>query len=452
MANISSKAYIVAVDMGYGHQRAAFPLLDFSTTPEEWGVNEPMIISANNYPNMAVSDRARWVATQKRYETISRMNSIPFLGRIIFKTMDYFQEIRNFYPRRDLSRPTLQSKRTYKAIQKGFGKDLIDILNKNPLPLICTFFIPAILAEGHGYKGKIYCLCTDTDVSRAWVPYNVEESKIIYLAPTIRVRERLLLYGVKQANVIVTGFPLPREVIRDGDKDSQNILVNSLARRIQVLDSKGIYREQYKALISSLNIKSVSSIEKPLTVTFAVGGAGAQWRIGLKLIKSLYKQILNKQIKLFLVAGTSKIIWQKFITAIRDLGLEGSCPNNIEVIYSNDKFSYFKKFNEILIETDILWTKPSELSFYAGLGLPVIMAPTLGSQERANRTWLQFLGVGFDEGDLDFTNEWLFDWLESGCLAQAALNGYIRIPQNSTEYIKEVVFGGQLAGIKNISL
>jgi len=451
MVNNLLKAYVVAVDMGYGHQRAAFPLLDIATTPKEWNIKEPMIISVNDYPNMPVTDRKRWVDTQKRYEKVSRMNSIPFIGQIIFKIMDYFQSIENFYPRRVLSRPTLQCKRTYKAIKNGFGKHLIDVLNLNPLPLICTFFISAILAEGHGYKGKIYCLCTDTDISRAWVPFNSQDSKIIYLAPTIRVRERLLLYGVKANNIIVTGFPLPVEVI-DGVTD-QAILRKSLANRIQHLDPDGLYQNKYKPLISSyLKIKPDLIGERPLTITFAVGGAGAQWKIGFDLLKSLRELIISKRIKLNLVAGTSKDILHKFEIAIGSMRLKDFCPDNLNIIYDEDKFNYFRKFDKALISSDILWTKPSELSFYTGLGLPIIMAPTLGSQEMANREWLQLLGAGFDQKDPRYANEWLFDLLKSGSLAQAAMNGFLRVPKDSVTIIKNVVLHNIFSESNNLSL
>ena len=47
----------------------------------------------------------------------------------------------------------------------------------------------------------------------------------------------------------------------------------------------------------------------------------------------------------------------------------------------------------MLLDTDILWTKPSELSFYAGLGLPIIMAPSVGAQERFNKAWLRAIGA-----------------------------------------------------------
>ena len=35
----------------------------------------------------------------------------------------------------------------------------------------------------------------------------------------------------------------------------------------------------------------------------------------------------------------------------------------------------------------MLWTKPSEMTFYAALGIPLILAPPLGAHERYNRRW-----------------------------------------------------------------
>jgi hypothetical protein len=61
----------------------------------------------------------------------------------------------------------------------------------------------------------------------------------------------------------------------------------------------------------------------------------------------------------------------------------------IEIIYHNNLSKYFEKFNHTLRTTDILWTKPSELSFYSGLGLPILLAPSIGPHEKLNRQWLK---------------------------------------------------------------
>jgi hypothetical protein len=122
---------------------------------------------------------------------------------------------------------------------------------------------------------------------------------------------------------------------------------------------------------------------------------------------------------------------------------------NIHIIFADNKQEYFRMFNETLLTTDILWTKPSELSFYAGLGLPIIMAPTVGSQEESNRAWLHSIGAGFEQEDPRYTNEWLFDWLSSGWLAQAAMNGYLNAPRFGARHIEDVVLYGKRSEIEN---
>lgn len=429
--------------MGYGHQRAAYPLLRLATTPKKWNMPEPVIISANNYPEMPRHDRARWSETQRTYEWISRMNGFPFFGKRIFRVMDYFQKIEPFYPRRDLSKPTLQTKQIYGMIKHGFGKHLIATLNENPLPLICSFFIPAFFAEEHGYKGEIYCVCTDTDVSRAWAPLHPEKSRITYLAPTVRVRERLKLYGVRPEKIVLTGFPLPETV-------AQNKI--ALARRIFKLDPRDVYQKKFAELLSlhlGINPKE-AEIEKPLTVTFAVGGAGAQWKIGVAVLKSLQDQIKNGSVKLNLVAGSSKRILKKFERAVRSLKLTGYRNKSVTILFNENKFKYFELFNKTLIETDLLWTKPSELSFYVALGLPIIMAPSLGSHEESNKAWLHMVGGGFSEYDPRYTNEWLYDWLDSGWFAEAAMNGFLNAPKRAVEHIEDLVLHGKKTEVEDI--
>ena len=95
---------------------------------------------------------------------------------------------------------------------------------------------------------------------------------------------------------------------------------------------------------------------------------------------------------------------------LRELGLD----KKIEIIFERDIEDYFQKFNQTLRKTDILWTKPSELSFYAALGLPIIIAPTIGSQEEFNKRWLLKSGFGISQENPNYTAEWLFDWLNQG--------------------------------------
>lgn len=448
MSTEKSKAYLVAVDMGYGHQRALFPLESVATLPVGWGDLDSSVISANGYPGIPESDKRSWEGSRKIYEWVSRMKSVPFLGRLLFGIMDYFQRIESFYPKRDLSKASIQVREIYKMIEGGFGKHLVEKLNENPLPLLSSFFIPAFFAEEHGYKGEIYCLCTDTDISRAWAPLYPEKSRIVYLAPTNRVKERLELYGIRSEKIILTGFPLPKELL--GEEKSLEIAKEVLHRRVLKLDPQKKYEEKFKALIADY-IPGNLNVSGPVSLTFAVGGAGAQLDIAVNLIKSLSSSIEENKIKFNLVAGTSSNVYDEFKRVIKEVGLEKAYDGGkINILYNPKKFDYFREFSTLLINTDILWTKPSELSFYAGLGLPILMAEPVGSQEDFNRSWLRVIEAGIDQEDPRYVSEWIFDWISSGCFAEAAMNGFINAPKRGAYHIQDLLMNGEIKEIEKI--
>ena len=136
-------AWLISVNMGYGHQRTAFPLRNL--TPNR------KIINANDYPGIPKKDRIFWGTTRKGYELISKLKRLPVLGKSIFFIFDQFQKILSFYPKRDLSKPNSQLKQTFSLIKKGWGRHLIEKLKQKPLPLVSTFFTPAFMAEFFNY-------------------------------------------------------------------------------------------------------------------------------------------------------------------------------------------------------------------------------------------------------------------------------------------------------------
>lgn len=435
-------AYVVAVDMGYGHQRAAYPLRKLS--------REEKVINANNYRGILSTDRKIWQQSRKVYEFFSRFKNFPVIGGIAWDIFDKFQAIEPLYPKRDLSKPTIQLKSTYSLIQNNqWGKHLIDKLAARPLPIVFSFFIPAFMAEIFNYPEEIYCLATDTDISRAWAPLNPHRSRIKYFAPNHRVEERLQMYGVKQENIFVTGFPLPDELVGT----NKTILRRELGYRLFNLDPKKTYLQKYHDTISHhLGERNVPRTRHhPLTLTFAVGGAGAQRELGIEIIRSLKKKIKTKKINVILVAGIHNDVNQYFRNEICCLGLRSELKNNqIKIIFGVDKQDYFQKFNYALKHTDILWTKPSELSFYSALGLPIIMAPPIGSQERFNQKWLRAIGAGVNQEDPRYTDQWLFDWLASGWFAEAAMNGLLEGSTCGVENITKILGhrGEELTQIK----
>ena len=432
--------YVVAVDMGYGHQRAAYPFLDLASGG---------VINANHYPGISKAEINSWNSGRYWYEFISRFKSVPLLGDLAFKVMDHFQRIEPFYPRRDLSKISQQLKWFTNEAKQGLGRNLINELNKKPLPLVTTFFVVAYFAEHFNYKEKIYCVVCDADIARAWAPVDGASSRIIYLAPNKRVKERLELYGVKSKNIYVTGFPLPKENI--GGRD-QSTLKNDLKARLFDLDPRGIYRKKYGKLIEDY-LCPVSEIKKnrhPLTITFAVGGAGAQREIGATILRKLAKHIKKNTLRLNLVAGTRNDVYLYFEKALKDCHL--SNHDNARIIYAEDKMTYFKLFNKALRTTDVLWTKPSELTFYCGLGLPILMSEPVGDQEKYNRDWLMAIGAGIDSPNPEYVDEWLFDWLDSGWLAEAAMQGFLDAPKLGSYNIENIVLNNKITEIEDIHL
>lgn len=431
----NQKAWVVSVNMGYGHERAAFGLEDLAYGD---------IITANAYPGIPDKDRKLWTNTRVWYERISRLQPIPIIGPALFGLMDSFQQIPPFYPRRDLSKPSLQVLQIYRLIRKkGLGKHLIEKLSKRKQPLISTFFIPAFAAEEHGYPGEIYLVACDADISRAWVPLDPKKSRIKYFAPNGRVVERLKLYGVPEERIFLTGFPLPKKNI--GGPEA-TIIKDDLAARICNLDPNGIFIGKYRETLSlALGADRCSFKKKrPLTLTFCVGGAGAQKQIGADLMGSLKTQLLRGEIHLRLEAGTRQHVADFFKNAAIGHGLRKALGKSIDIRLYPDRTSYFHGFAQGLRTTDILWTKPSELSFYSGLGLPIVMAPTVGSQEDFNRKWLMTVNAGTDQLDPAHTGEWLFDWINSGGLARFAWNGYIEAPTHGAYRIQSVVTGEKM--------
>lgn len=447
------KAWVIDVNMGYGHQRTAYPLRNLAF--------QGKIINANFYQGIPEADRKIWEGSRKFYESISRAKRIPLIGNIIFEIYDKFQKILSYYPKRDLSKPDFVLKKTYSLIKKGWGKDLIFQLKKNPLPLITTFYIPAFMAEVFNFQKDIFCIVCDADIARTWVSLNPKESKIKYFAPCNWVRDRLKLYGVKEKNIFLTGYPLPKELI--GTKKME-ILKEDVAFRLLNLDPKREFYSKYGALIREYIGPLPKKSNHPLTIMFSVGGAGAQKEIAIKVLKSLAKKIKENEVKIILSVGIRESVKNYFEENIKKLGLESYLSKNIdpapflysmpsaskslkavqercgvEIVFSKTIEEYFDKFNQKLKTIDILWTKPSELSFYSGLGIPIIISPSMGSHEDFNKRWLLRTRAGVLQENPKYTDEWLFDLLKGGRLAEAALKGFIEVEKMGTFNIEKII-------------
>ena len=430
-----NKAWLISVDMGYGHQRAAYPLKDIAYE---------RIITANSDKIITPKEKKKWLRFQHIYEGISRIRSIPIIGETIWNIFDRFQSISPYYPFRDLSNPNFGSIYFHRLIKKGFIKSVVDYTRKKEIPFVSTFFAPS-LAAAHAKLKNVYCIVTDTDIGRTWVPEHPKEDRLYYLTPTDHSTKRLVAYGVPEENIFFTGFPLPKENLGN----NLEILKKDIGDRLPNLDPNRLYFSKYGETIKKgLGRYYKTRSSHPLTLTFAVGGAGAQKEIGAEVLKSLKEKIRKHKIRVNLIAGTHIEVGQYFKDVASELHLAKELGKYINILCTLDKKTHFREFNKLLHTTDILWTKPSELSFYTALGLPIIISPPLGSHEILNQLWLVRMGSGIQQENPSYTDEWLFEWIGKGSLAEAAWEGFTEAPRYGTYNIEKIIFSKSKKNMK----
>ena len=438
--DLHGKFWLVAADMGYGHQRAIYPLKALS--------NSGKILNANTSPDATVKEKRLWKEMLNAYEFMSRAGKVPIIGSLISGILDSLLYIPKFYPVKDRSNSTLQVRYLKLSIKKGLCSGILKQIKCPELPLVTSFYAPAIAAEMADHK-SVFCIICDTDISRAWVSEDAASSRIIYFASGTFSAQRLQSYGVHEKNIVLTGFPLPLELL--GDR-SLNVLRTNLVGRLGNLDPEGsfsnLFKHSVKAFLTDKMINGIPSEfqKKSLTITYAVGGAGAQKEIGRQIALSLAKKIHEGKVKINLVAGTRTELRDYFISVKKEFGVN---RDNVRIIWSDDNESYFDMFNQVLHTTDILWTKPSELSFYCALGIPIIMTPAIGPQEKANSRWLREIGAGIKQQNPEYTDQWLFDLLLKGRLAEAAWNGFLKARKYGTYNILDFLETGTLVSSNN---
>ncbi|HEY0512137.1 MAG TPA: hypothetical protein VGH73_09550 [Thermoanaerobaculia bacterium] len=421
---------IASVEMGYGHLRAAHALA------AALGVE---ILHVDRPPLVSPEEQRLWQASRRLYELTSRASQIPVVGAPLRSLLDALTDIPHLHPQRDLSAPTFQVRSLHRLIGKGLGQGLVDLLRATGAPLLTTFFAPAISADLHGCE-RVHCLVTDADVNRAWVPLSPQRTKIFYLTPSYRALHRLRAYGVPRERIGFTGFPLPDELVGGPELA---VLRRNLAARLVRLDRKRVFRDQARGEIHHfLGDLPAAEEGRPPLLTYTVGGAGAQADLARPLLKGLRALIEEDRLRLCLAAGVRAEVAAKFREWVREAGLEHRLGQGVDVFLAGSLEEYFPRFNEILAGTDVLWTKPSEMTFFSALGLPLIFSPPVGVHERYNRRWAIENGPGLKQRDPLYAEYWMREWLNEGTLAAAAWYGFLRMPKFGLYEIMERVGGG----------
>jgi hypothetical protein len=424
---------VVAVEMGYGHLRAAYPIA------RALGVE---VLHADEPPLADAREARVWARTRDVYERVSRLSQLPLVGSALRTVLDAATDIPHLHPLRDLSAPNAAVAAVELMLARGVGRGLVDALHGGGAPLVTTFYVPAVAADRAGCR-HVYCVVTDTDVNRVWVSAAPRKGHLRYFAPTRRVERRLRAYGVPAERIVSTGFPLPDELVGGAGLET---LSRNLAARLVRLDPEGEFRRAYRDELARFLGPLPQEVEgEPPLVVFAVGGAGAQAQLARAFLPRLRSAVLGGRIRLALVAGTRPEVARGFREDVERAGLATALGGGIEVVEAASFPEYYDRFNALLARADVLWTKPSELTFYAALGLPLVFAWPVGTHERYNRRWALEAGAGLKQGDPRYAADWLSEWLADGTLAGAAWCGFMRLPKHGLQRIVETLRGHSAA-------
>jgi hypothetical protein len=422
---------VVAIEMGYGHLRAADPLARAFGTE---------VLHADRPPLADADEQRQWREARRFYELGSRLSQLPRVGAPLRAGLDMLTSIPELYPHRDLSAPTFSARAVERFADRGLGHGLAERMKKSGEPLLTTFFTPAVIADRLGCE-RVFCVVTDSDVNRVWAPYDARRSHVRYFAPSTLAQRRLQAYGVPPAHIEITGFPLPDELLGGPELPA---LKRNLAARLVRLDPARAFRAQYRDELSHfLGALPAEEEGRAPKVTFAVGGAGAQVGLVRQFLPHFVAPLHQRRIRLALVAGVRPEVDVALREEIARVRLEPLLAEDagdaLQILFAPDFESYFRRFNALLADTDVLWTKPSEMTFFGALGLPLLLAPPMGVHERYNRRWAREAGAGLKQRDARWAAEWIFDWLVDGTLAAAAWNGYMRLPKHGLYRIVEAV-------------
>jgi hypothetical protein len=410
---------IVAVEMGYGHLRPAYALA------AELGGE---VLEVDRPPLSDTEEQKLWRRVRTAYESVSRLSQIPAVGPPLRQLLETITSIPHLHPHRDLSAPTSGVRMLDWLAERGLGAGLIAHLRRTGSPLLTTYFAPAIVVDRAGVGG-VNCVVTDTDINRVWAPREGSRSQITYFAPSRRVVRRLRAYGVKHELIHHTGYPLPPELLGGNDLA---VLHRNLAARLVRLDPERMFVDRHLDDIERrIGALPAGEVGKPAHVVFAVGGAGAQANLADRFLTSFARPIAEGRMRLTLVAGVRAEVAAKFRAAIAGTGAQAT------ILHEPRMGDYFRRFNALLADTDVLWTKPSEITFFAALGLPLVFSWPVGAHEGYNRRWALEAGAGFKQGDPRFAAEWISDWLADGTLAAAAWAGYRNLPKRGLYRIAE---------------
>ena len=160
------------------------------------------------------------------------------------------------------------------------------------------------------------------------------------------------------------------------------------------------FRHGYGRMIDAELGPASASEERPLSITFAVGGEPGPPSWPGTFCRASPPRCARGACGSTWLPGFVPRWRQYFRQIIGEFGIETELGRSIHLLWQPTKDEYFALFNQFLRGvTDVLWTKPSELCFYAALGIPLIMSAPLGAHEDRNLETVLRVGAGQRQED-----------------------------------------------------
>jgi hypothetical protein len=164
---------IVSVEMGYGHLRAAYTLAELFGSE---------VIRMDLPPQAGPVELRIWRAAQVIYNGLSRASNLPAIGpvaRPILESITGIAPLQNHGYTEPANLTTRFATRfaEYLADTLIGRRFCLNMLGAQKPVFIATYPVAALAAKCVP-GARVYCLATDTDLSRAWAPANASGSDI----------------------------------------------------------------------------------------------------------------------------------------------------------------------------------------------------------------------------------------------------------------------------------
>jgi hypothetical protein len=398
---LSAYRYLITTAfMGFGHLRAAHNLSSYGKSP---------ILRVDRPPFTNSADDFVWKYSQAIHTHGSRDKESR--NKFFYNWFESLMAL----PENGTAPPLGPSKFVRTLYKCGIGKKLFRLFEESNPALLHTFYLSAMLLEYHGYRGKNFLLLCDTDFHRVWAPMDPEKHDLNYCVPISASADRLVSYGVRREKIFVTGFPLP--AVSTGGRDL----------RVSERDFE----------VRKGRLKSDSTL--PLTIMFPFSGAGTYSNVLADLIKSIHEDLKEGNLRLIVSCGNNVHALKNAENLFVNYGIEDL--EFAEIVFEKDIFTAFDKFNSALKSSDVIITKPSEMVFYAALGIPLIFLPPIGAHEAKNRNYIFENECAVNMVPASDFPRWIEKSRRKGLLLELAENGFTRLPKNGGAVIDELVGG-----------